>query len=84
MCGEFFRTGRLSHPAGRIVRMYTEGEVRRALLEGRRAELRAPNPYRGRGELAVAWLVGYRQMMNTRIEQSRPMVAYYQAHAHLN
>lgn len=74
----------LSVPTGKMAGMYSEGEIRRALIEGRRAELRAPNPYYGCGDLAVAWLVGYRQMVNTRIQHSRQMVAYYRAHAHLN
>ena len=74
----------MSHPAGRLARMYSEGEIRRALLEGRRAEMGAPNPFYGRGELAVAWRFGYRQMMNSRIQKSRPTVEYYRAHAHLN
>ena len=64
--------------------MYSEGEIRRALLEGRRAELCAPNPYYGCGELAVAWRRGYRQMLTSRVQQSRSMVAYYRVRAHLN
>jgi hypothetical protein len=64
--------------------MYTEGEIRRALLDGRAAEPLSPNPYYGRGQLAIAWRAGYRQMLNTRVNQTRQMVAYYRAHAHLN
>ncbi len=64
--------------------MYTEGEIRRALMDGRAAEPASPNPYYGRGELAVAWRIGYRQMMTSRVNQTQQMVAYYRAHAHLN
>ena len=64
--------------------MHTDAELRRALLDGRRAEPGSPNPYRGRGELAVAWRRGYRQMLTSRVQQSRQMVAYYRARAHLN
>jgi hypothetical protein len=64
--------------------MYTEGEIRRALLDGRAAEPLSPNPYYGRGQLAIAWRVGYRQMLNTRVNQTGQMVAFYRAHAHLN
>lgn len=64
--------------------MYSEGDIRRALIEGRGAGLKAPNPYYGCGDLAVAWRRGYRQMLTSRVQQTGQMVAYYRAHAHLN
>lgn len=67
-----------------LSRMFTEQEIQRALLDGRAAEPQSPNPYYGRGRLAVAWRVGYRQMLTSRVNQTRQMVAYYRAHAHFN
>jgi hypothetical protein len=64
--------------------MYTEGEIRRALLDGHAAEPFSPIPYYGLGQWAIEWRVGYRQMLNTRVNQTRQMVAYYRAQAHLN
>ncbi|MCW1959921.1 MAG: hypothetical protein KIH64_015515 [Mycobacterium sp.] len=64
--------------------VYTDAEIRCALSEGRRAELQAPNPYYGCGELAVAWRRGYRQALTSRVQQTRQMVAYYRVRAHLN
>jgi len=55
--------------------MHTEWEIRRALREGRAAEPQSPKPYCGLGQPALAWLVGYRQQMNSRVNRSRQMVA---------
>jgi len=59
-------------------------DLDRALRRGRRAPLFSPNPYRGRGDLAVAWRRGYRQNLRSRNNQSEQRVAYFRAHAHLN
>ena len=62
----------------------TAAQIRQALIEGRRAEPRAPNPYYGQGALAVAWREGYLQDLRSEINNGRNMRAYYAAHAQWN
>jgi hypothetical protein len=64
--------------------MDTDAELRQALADGRRAEPGSANPYSGQGDVAVAWRRGYMQMLTSRVQQSRQMVSYYRARAHLN
>ncbi|AHY26922.1 hypothetical protein SEA_NAIRB_6 [Mycobacterium phage Nairb] len=45
-------------------------DVKRVYAEGLAAEPGTPNPYYGRQPLAVAWMAGYRKMLDTKAAET--------------
>ncbi|MCV6981435.1 hypothetical protein H7I53_14515 [Mycolicibacterium pulveris] len=55
-------------------------EIKRVHAEGLAAAVGTPNPYRGRRSLAVAWMTGYRKMLDDMLANSPARQAYLREH----
>jgi hypothetical protein len=51
-------------------------EYKRALQDGRNAEVGAANPYYGTGICARLWRLGYNRMLEAKVNGTRAMLRY--------
>ena len=45
-------------------------DLRQAGLDGRNATVGAKNPYKGEGATAVAWMLGYKSMLQAKLDST--------------